>query len=190
MINPLKLRRPVCQMLRAGLLKIALVMHVVAISGASLTAAPADRIIRGIVRDAESKTTLPGVNVILKGSQVGTTTDVDGRYELSIPEGNAVLVVSFVGYVSQVLDVTSASVMDVSLAVDQKALDEVVVVGYGTQSKRNVTGSIAKVDMKQTENLPNTNVTQALRGRVAGVQFIDNGRPGQNGSILVRGRGR
>lgn len=187
MINPLKLRRPVCQMLRAGLLKITLVMYVVAIFGASLTAAPADRIIRGTVRDAESQTGLPGVNLIIKGSQQGTTTDVNGKFEIAVPGDSTVLVVSFVGYLSHSVVVGSASTLDISLKVDQKALDEVVVVGYGTQSRRNVTGSVAKVDMKQTENLPNTNITQALRGRVAGVQFTDNGRPGQNGSILVRG---
>src|SRR5690606_5153963 len=78
-------------------------------------------------------------------------------------------------------------IINVALIPGDAALDEVVVIGYGTQSRRNVTGSVSKVDMRATENLPNTNVTQAIRGRVAGVQVTDSGRPGQNGSILIRG---
>ncbi|GAB3986221.1 TonB-dependent receptor [Spirosoma daeguense] len=148
---------------------------------------PPDRIIRGTVRDAENNTPLPGVNVLIKGTQRGTVTNGDGQYELTVPEQNAQLVVSFVGYLSKTVDVGRNATLDIALQVDQKTLDEMVVVGYGTQSRRNVTGSVTKIDMKQTENLPNTNITQSLRGRVAGVQFTDNGRPGQNGSILVRG---
>ena len=146
-----------------------------------------DRTIRGTVTDAANSEPLPGVNVLLKGTAQGTITDAAGAFELRIPEGGSVLVFSFVGYASQEININSQAILDVRLQVDQKALDEVIVVGYGSQSKRNVTGSISKIDMKQTENLPNTNVTQALRGRVAGVQFTDNGRPGQNGSILIRG---
>lgn len=146
-----------------------------------------DRTIRGTVTDAANSEPLPGVNVLLKGTAQGTITDAAGAFELRIPEGGSVLVFSFVGYASQEININSQAILDVRLQVDQKALDEVIVVGYGSQSKRNVTGSISKIDMKQTENLPNTNVTQALRGRVAGVQFTDNGRPGQGGSILIRG---
>lgn len=132
---------------------------------------------------------LPGVSVLLKGSQRGTTTDVAGKYRLSIPDGtpDATLVFSFVGFLSEEVPVGNQSTVNITLKPDTRALDEIVVVGYGTQSRRNVTGSVAKIDMKQVENLPNTNVTQALRGRVAGVQFTDNGRPGQGGTILVRG---
>jgi TonB-linked SusC/RagA family outer membrane protein len=130
---------------------------------------------------------LPGVSIVLKGSQRGTITDTDGKYTLEVPDKEGVLIFSFVGYLSQEVTVGSNTSIDIVLKADLKALDEVVVVGYGTQSRRNVTGAVSKVDMKQTENLPNTNVTQALRGRVAGVQFTDNGRPGQNGTILIRG---
>ncbi|WP_240699417.1 TonB-dependent receptor [Spirosoma sordidisoli] len=148
----------------------------------------AERTLTGAVIDEKGEG-LPGVSVVLKGSQRGTTTDVAGSYRLSIPDDatEAVLVFSFVGFLSQEVAVGNQSAVNVTLKPDTRALDEVVVVGYGTQSRRNVTGSVAKVDMKQVENLPNTNVTQALRGRVAGVQFTDNGRPGQGGSILVRG---
>ncbi len=146
-----------------------------------------DRTIQGTVRDIANGEPLPGVNVLLKGTTQGTTTNAAGAFELRIPDGNSTLVFSFVGYISQEIEVNTQSSLEINLQIDQKALDEVIVVGYGSQSKRNVTGSISKIDMKQTEDLPNTNITQALRGRVAGVQFIDNGRPGQNGSILIRG---
>ncbi len=159
-----------------------------AVSGtAAVMHLPPDRILRGTVVDASNGEPLPGVNVLLKGTTQGTTTDAGGSFELRIPDGSSTLVFSFVGYSSQDVEVNNQSSLEIRLQSDQKALDEVIVVGYGSQSKRNVTGSISKIDMKQTENLPNTNVSQALRGRVAGVQFIDSGRPGQNGSILIRG---
>lgn len=149
--------------------------------------AAGERVVRGTVRDAAHNEPLPGVNVLLKGSVQGTTTDAMGMFQISVPDEESVLVFSFVGYASQEIEVRNQSEISVRLVVNQKALEEIVVIGYGSQSKRNVTGSITKIDMKQTENLPNTNITQSLRGRVAGVQFIDNGRPGQNGSILIRG---
>ncbi|GAB2589763.1 TonB-dependent receptor [Spirosoma areae] len=155
-------------------------------------ALPADETITGTVTD-EGGQALPGVSIVVKGTTRGTNTDAQGSYRISIPDrkrgdGPAILVFSFVGYASREETVGSRSTVNVSLKADDKTLNEVVVVGYGTQSRRNVTGSVAKVDLKQTENLPNTNISQALRGRVAGVQFIDTGRPGQGGSILVRGQ--
>jgi TonB-linked SusC/RagA family outer membrane protein len=187
MINPLKIKRSVCSALGLGLIRILLAMLIFPVTCAFAETVAADRVIRGTVRDGESHTGLPGVNLIIKGSQQGTTTDADGKFEISVPGDSTELVVSFVGYLSHNVMVGASSTLDISLKIDQKALDEVVVVGYGTQSRRNVTGSVVKVDMKQTENLPNTNVTQSLRGRVAGIQFTDSGRPGQGGSILIRG---
>lgn len=145
------------------------------------------RTVRGTVMDADQNT-LPGVSILVKGTPHGVMTDVDGAFEVTVPDGNSELVFSFVGYVSQTVQVGNNTVLNVTLQPDITTLDEVVVIGYGTQSRRNVTGAVAKVEMTSTENVPNTNVTQALRGRVAGVQFTDNGRPGQNGSILIRGQ--
>lgn len=142
--------------------------------------------VKGKVTD-ETGQALPGVNILAKGTTNGTVTDVDGNYTITLSEGNSTLVFSFIGYAQQEISVDSKSSIDVELKADITSLSEVVVVGYGTQSKRNVTGAVAKVDMSKTENLPTTNVLQSFRGRVAGVQFTDNGRPGQNGSILVRG---
>lgn len=187
MINPLKSKECIWRAMKLRVLQLALIMVILPSFGAFSGAPIADRMITGIVKDAANDAPLPGVNVIIKGTQRGATTDANGKYELSIPEQDVQLVISFVGYLSQTIDVGSNSTLDITLRVDQKVLDEVVVVGYGTQSRRYVTGAVTKVDMKQTENLPNTNITQSLRGRVAGVQFTDNGRPGQNGSILVRG---
>jgi TonB-linked SusC/RagA family outer membrane protein len=130
---------------------------------------------------------LPGVNIVEKSTTNGTTSDTNGQYKINVSDANATLTFSFIGYTSQEIKVNSQTVINVSLLLDVQSLSEVVVVGYGVQSKRNVTGAVAKVDMLKTENLPTTNIAQSLRGRVAGVQFIDNGRPGQNGTILIRG---
>ncbi|RAJ94456.1 TonB-linked SusC/RagA family outer membrane protein [Larkinella arboricola] len=147
---------------------------------------PVDQLISGTVTD-ETGAVLPGANVVLKGTTKGTTTGANGTFQIEVPGQESTLIVSFLGYITQEVAVGNRTDLKITLQADRKALDEVVVVGYGTQSKRNVTGAIASVDMKALENLPNTNVGQALRGRVAGVQFTDNGRPGQGGSILVRG---
>ncbi|HTH82539.1 MAG TPA: TonB-dependent receptor [Mucilaginibacter sp.] len=147
-----------------------------------------DRVITGSVKD-EKGAPLPGVVVKEKGTNNAVATDVNGTFKIKLINTAGTLTFSFVGYESQ--DVVLGDKNDlpvISLQPSAKALNEVIVVGYGTQSKRVVTGSIASVDLKAQETLPNTNVSQALRGRVAGVQFLDNGRPGQGGSILVRGK--
>lgn len=148
-----------------------------------------EKSISGTVSDEKGEG-LPGVSVVLKGTQRGTTTDVMGHYRLSVPDDltGAILVFSFVGFLAQETAVGNQSVVNVVLKPDTKSLDEVVVVGYGSQSRRVVTGSVAKVDLGSLETTPNTNIAQALRGRVAGVQFNDSGRPGQGGNILIRGQ--
>src|SRR5690606_24657342 len=129
---------------------------------------------------------LAGVSVSVKGGASQVATDQAGKYALAASASDTLMFTN-VGYETQLVAVAGRDQLDVVLVPSTSSLDEVVVVGYGTQTRRNVTGSVAKVDMKQTENLPNTNVTQAIRGRVAGVQFTDNGRPGQNGTIMIRG---
>lgn len=144
------------------------------------------RTVEGTVKDAGNNL-LPGVSILVKGTQQGTMTDVNGAFIVSVSGNNAELVFSFVGYQPKTVAVGDRTSLEIVLEEDLTTLDEIVVVGYGSQSKRYVTGAIAKVDMKTNENMANTNVTQSLRGRVAGVQFTDSGRPGQNGSILIRG---
>ncbi|WPU96243.1 TonB-dependent receptor [Mucilaginibacter sabulilitoris] len=141
--------------------------------------------VHGVVTDSKG-TTLPGVSIKIKGTNKGTITDMNGAYSITAP-ASGVLVFTFIGFASQELAVKAENTVNVKLLEASNSLDAVVVVGYGTQSKRLVTGAISKVDLAQTRSLPNTNVTEALRGRVAGVQFTSNGRPGQNGSILIRG---
>ena len=141
--------------------------------------------ITGTVTDERGEAII-GANVVEKGTINGSVTDVDGHFKL-IVEDNAMLQISFIGFLPQEIKVAGKNSFKIVLKEDAGLLEEVVVVGYGSQSRRNVTGSVSKVNMSDMESRPNTNVTQALRGQVAGVQFTDNGRPGQNGSILVRG---
>ncbi|RYF45662.1 MAG: SusC/RagA family TonB-linked outer membrane protein, partial [Cytophagaceae bacterium] len=134
---------------------------------------------------------LPGVNVILKGTQQGTTTDVNGQYSLTLPDGTAeaaTLTFSYIGYASQEVKVGNRTTIDVSLVSDDRALSEVVVVGYGTQRKVETTGAIASVKAADLVQTPVANVAQGLQSRVAGVQVNQNtGAPGGNISVRIRG---
>ncbi len=142
--------------------------------------------VTGNVKDNRGET-LPGVNITLKGTTTGTTTNVDGNYTISVPDGEAILVFSFIGYVTQEVAVGNRTQINVNLVEDAQSLDEVVVVGYGTSKKKDLTGAVASVDIESTKLQPNTNAAQILRGTTAGVQVTDNGRPGQAGSIRIRG---
>jgi TonB-linked SusC/RagA family outer membrane protein len=131
---------------------------------------------------------LIGASVVLKGTSNGAITDLDGKYALKIPSQSGTLVVSFVGYESQDVAIGSSSVIDVSLA-EGSALNEVVVVGYGTQKKSQLTGAISSLSAKQITEMPITNVAQALQGRVAGIDVAQGGsKPGSVPTIRVRGR--
>ena len=143
------------------------------------------RLVKGLVQD-ENGISLPGVSVVLKGTSTGVITDVNGNYSISA-SGNDVLTFSFIGYASQEIAVQGRTVIDVVLVLETAVLQEVVVVGYGTQSRYNITGSIASVDMSKTKDLPITNISQSLSG-IPGVQFTNTGRPGQTGAILIRGQ--
>jgi TonB-linked SusC/RagA family outer membrane protein len=131
---------------------------------------------------------LIGASVVLKGTNNGAITDVDGKYALTLPSQSGTLVISFVGYETQEIAVGSSSVIDVSLS-EGSALSEVVVVGYGTQKKSQTTGAISSINSRQLTEMPVTNVAQALQGRVAGVDVSQSGsKPGSTPTIRVRGR--
>ncbi|RZK31988.1 MAG: SusC/RagA family TonB-linked outer membrane protein, partial [Hymenobacter sp.] len=131
---------------------------------------------------------LPGVNVVLRGSTLGTQTDADGRFTLADIPDNAVLVFSFVGYASQEVPPNGRTTLSVQLLRDTKALSDVVVVGYGTQKRADVTGSVASLSGKEIKTLPVTNVAEALQGRLAGVEVVKgSGAPDAPASILIRG---
>jgi TonB-linked SusC/RagA family outer membrane protein len=147
-----------------------------------------ERVITGTVTD-ETGATMPGVNVLLKGTSAGTATDVDGNFRISIPNDQATLVISFVGYATSEIQVGSRSVVNVQLAADVQTLTELVVTGYSVDKRRELTGSVSTVKAKEMTIAPTGNVEQMLQGRVAGVTVITNGQPGTTSQIRVRGFG-
>ncbi len=147
-----------------------------------------DKTVQGKVLSQDDNEALPGVSVLVKGTSRGTTTDAGGNFRLEVPDSAAVLVLSYVGYISQEITVDNQSFLNIKLAVDNKALEEVVVVGYGSAKKKDLTGSLARVDLERSRLQPNINPVQNLRGTVAGVTVTDNGRPGSDASIMIRGR--
>ena len=154
-----------------------------------ITGIAIDRPVSGQILSGEDNTGLPGVSIVVKGSRAGTNTDVDGKFKIDVPDNNAVLVVSAVGFVTQEIVVGNKSDISVTLAVDLKTLTEVVVVGYGTQKKSQTTGAISSVSAKEITEMPITNLGQALQGRTAGVDVSQAGsRPGAAPKILIRGR--
>jgi len=154
----------------------------------ALAARTVDRTIKGKVTDKEKGEGLPGVNVVIKGTSVGTTTDGTGSYSLSVPESGAVLVFSFVGYVSQELPVGNRSTLDVAIESDTKALSEVVVIGYGTARKSDLTGAVGSIKEDQLKERGAPSLNQALAGKLPGVQVNTNsGRPGGRTNIRIRG---
>lgn len=147
----------------------------------------ADRTLTGRVTD-EKNEGLPGVSVILKGTQRGTVTDADGRYKLDVPDNGATLVFSFVGYLPQEVRLGNQTSVDVSLKTDSKVLDEIVVIGYGTTKKSDLTGAVSGVKEAQLLERPAPSLNQALSGRMPGVQVNTNsGRPGGRTTIRIRG---
>ena len=148
----------------------------------------AQRVVTGTVLD-EFDTGLPGVSVLVKGTTNGTATDIDGKFSLNVPNNDAVLVFSFIGYQRIEQVVGNRSVIDVKLAPDEQTLTELVVTGYTIDSRRETTGAIATVDPKDLTVIPTGNVEQTLQGRVSGVTVITNGQPGTSSIIRVRGFG-
>jgi TonB-dependent starch-binding outer membrane protein SusC len=149
---------------------------------------PVDRTLSGRVTD-ESNAGLPGVSVVLKGTQRGTTTDEEGRFQLAVPDGGSpVLVFSFVGYQSQEVPLGNQSTINLSLLPEDKLLNEVVVVGYGSVKRKDLTGAVAQIDSKDIDAYPVSDVQQALRGRAPGVRVIQtSGQPGSSVQVQVRG---
>ena len=149
---------------------------------------PVDISIKGKIIDASTLEPLPGVNVLLKGTQTGTSTDANGNYTIQVPDANAILVFSFVGYVSSEIKVGNQTEISISLKTDNKSLEEVVVVGYGTVKKSDITGSVSSVKSEEITAYPALGTVQALQGRAAGVQIqANNGEPGSNFKVRIRG---
>ena len=148
----------------------------------------AERTIKGKVTDKSNGDGLPGVNVVVKGSSVGTTTDGSGNYSISVADQGSTLVFSFVGFVSQEVVVGNRSVVDIAIESDIKALSEVVVIGYGTAKKSDLTGAVGSVKEEQLRERPTPSLNQAMAGKVAGVQVnVNSGRPGGRTNVRIRG---
>ncbi len=147
-----------------------------------------EREVTGTVTTEEG-VTLPGASVLIKGTTTGTITDIDGKYSITVPGTDAVLVFSFVGYAIQEIQVGSQSVIDVVLIATTKKLDEIVVVGYGSQSRTTVSTSVSKVDADDLRSTPVTsNPATALIGKVAGLSVVEtDGRPHASPQIWIRG---
>lgn len=154
----------------------------------SSAAAFAQQAITGTVLD-EYDVGLPGVTVLIKGTTIGTATDIDGKYAINVRNGNSVLVFSFIGYSPIEQTVGTRSIIDLKMAPDEQTLSEMIVTGYTIDSRRETTGAIATVDSKDLAVIPTGNVEQALQGRVSGVTVITNGQPGTSSIIRVRGFG-
>lgn len=144
--------------------------------------------VRGMVKSAADQRGIPGVSVLLKGSKMGTVTGPDGGFSLSVPGGKGILQFSFVGYKTQEQAIASASYLTITLTDDAAALNEVVVVGYGTTRKQDLTGSVAVVTSKDFQKGSITTPEQMLSGKVSGVAITSNsGRPGSGSTIRIRG---
>ncbi|MFD1140508.1 SusC/RagA family TonB-linked outer membrane protein [Larkinella insperata] len=146
-----------------------------------------DRKVNGLITDGSDNNPLPGANVVVKGTTIGASTDANGRFTLNVPTGRDVLTISAIGFAGQEVTIGNRSEITITLQTDIKTLSEVVVTGYGAQSKKDITGAVATVDTKQLLSVPATNVGQALQGRVAGVQVGNENSPG--GGVMVRIRG-
>lgn len=150
-------------------------------------ASPADKVVSGTIM-GEGNVPIVGASVQVKGTTRGTTTNSNGQFSISVPE-NAVLVISHVGYVTQEIAVGADNTISVSLVAAANNLDQVVVIGYGTAAKRDLTGSIVKVSGREVADKPNTNPIASLQGKVAGLSVTPYGTPGKTPDIRIRGTG-
>ena len=147
-----------------------------------------ERTITGTILDASTGEPMPGVNIMIEGTTVGTISDIDGGYSIKVPDASAVLVFSFISYEPQSIVVEDKTVIDVSLEVSAEELDELIVVGYGTMKKSDVTGSIVSINDKDFKQVKTTNVIESLQGKAAGVDITrTSGEAGSGFDIRVRG---
>src|ERR1700761_7816735 len=146
--------------------------------------------VKGTVRDQAKNEPLAGVSVQVKGSTGGTTTDSLGHYSITVRDRKATLVFNYVGYVAQEQSVNREGALDITLSASTASLNEGVVVGYGTQKRRDITGSVVSLDRQRLEDMPNTNFEQALEGSLPGVSVTTSGggAEGENVNILIRGQ--
>ena len=163
--------------------KIGLMAAFLAISSVLLAQ---ERVVTGTVTD-ETGAAMPGVNILLKGTAQGTASDTEGKFSITIPNNDAVLVFNFVGYGSSEVIVGERTVLNTQLTPDVQTLTELVVTGYTSQRKADITGAVAVVDPEQLKSFKSANVSQMLNGRAPGVTVSGSGEPGTGTNILIRG---
>ncbi|MDW7691840.1 TonB-dependent receptor [Flammeovirgaceae bacterium SG7u.111] len=155
----------------------------------TLFAQTSKTLIKGVVTSSDENEPLPGVSILVKGTSNGTTTNIDGEYNLEVPE-NATLVYSYIGFLDQEVVVSSQTTIDIVLELDVEQLDEVVVIGYGTQKKSHLTGAVSKVTNEKLDQIPLSRVDDALAGQVSGINIqMTNPAAGEAPTIRVRGNG-
>jgi len=148
------------------------------------------QIVTGKITDNKTNEGMPGVNIVVKGTSTGVISGVDGTYSISIQDFNATLVFSFIGYVKQEVPLEGRKVVNISLYSEVTGLDEVVVIGYGTQKVRELTGAVSQVKAQTLENIGASSFTQGLQGQVAGINVMaSSGAPGSTANIQIRGIG-
>lgn len=163
---------------------IAVLMLISAVSGAQV------KTVTGTVTDNQTHETLPGASIIIKGTTRGTTTDLDGKYSLEVRPGDITLVFSFIGYSNKEIPIGNQMIINTGLDVEKTLLEEVVVIGYGTVRKSDLTGAVASVKAKELTRVTSLSPEQSLQGKVTGVQVTStSGAPGEVPSVRIRGVG-
>ncbi|PSR09109.1 MAG: hypothetical protein C7N36_20825, partial [Bacteroidetes bacterium] len=148
----------------------------------------AQRSVKGTVTDVDGP--LTGVSILAVGSSTGTITDLDGNYDLTLPPATDSLEFSYIGYTTQKIAVAGRSQIDLTLSESTQLLEQVVVIGYGSQKKGDLTGAVSVVESKDLDNLPTQSLGQALQGKVTGLQIIPtSGAPGADAIFRIRGVG-
>ena len=165
--------------------KILLIVALVMVPLFAFQALAQDRTVTGVVTSADDGSTLPGVNILIKGTTTGAITGADGSYSVSVPSSGGILVFSFIGFVTQEFEIGSRSAINVSLAEDIAQISEIIVVGYGTTQKEALTGSVGVVDAETFQQIPMASFEDAMKGSVAGMQVTAlDGQPGGNSNGL------
>src|SRR3990170_3974446 len=147
-----------------------------------------DRVVTGVVKSVEDQSFVAGVNVVVKGTSVGTITDVDGKYSLSVPPESETLVFSFIGLMTKEILISSQSVIDVTMEVDSKQLSEVVITALGIErDKKSLGYSVQGLSGDVLTKVPTQNVVNNLSGRISGLQVMSNSTPGGSPEFVIRG---
>src|SRR5690606_27809925 len=172
------------------LLSFAMLLHGVsahAVYANRVISQPAQNNVIGTVYD-HNGIPLSGVSVRVKDASQSTVTDVNGQFNITVPDGSSILVIRFIGFKTEEISLTGRSNIEVHLMEDMSKLNEVVVVGYGSQSRETITTSVSKLDEKVLENVPFANAASALQGTLAGVRVQSvTGQPGEAPRVVVRG---